>query len=821
MEEKKIRGKLVPKHELEADWEKSSYVPSKGEIVIYDKEVDENGNVLVPDRIKIGDGKNRVFDLPFATSEAKGPAIEEFDIVITSQEQFLSYSADDLYKKSILVKGVDFLAQDLDFCGAKYVEFQNTTIGSTDGVSTIKSFEYGNFIGLSLLGSSYECSQLNIAFFGFVENCNPGESDHHYSNSFQIDYSYGKGILNCLITTAHECCNIINCHIAGNDFYIFQDCSTITNLHAVPSGHSTDSVTFNNCQYLSNISCGEIKDKIYTNCTHVDVDTCDGYERGNSGGDSIEGSFDVIITSQEQLLSNNLTNKKVLIKNTKLILDEIDFKGAKYVEFNNVEVISRIFYVTLKNFEYGNFIGLVPGYLQEIDANHYGCDDLHIENFNLIENLQICPEDSHRNTGTNLYYQNGMGIINCHVTFVNNCCNINNCHFYGRGEPTFYNCSTISNLHDTDAELYFGQITFEKCSHLSNIKITNGRTIVYLDCFKVDANTCDGYETGDSSGSNGESSGSSNGESQFDIIITNEDQLYSENLSGKSVLIKNTTLSKKDEGRVNIDLNNAKYVEFQNVFLEEECYYLTIKNFHVGNFTGLYLGMRESQGFAPADDIIIQNFGMVENLNASEKIYNEYGYQNGTNIFYLNGNGIINSYISQATNCHNIVNCFINGRHSGEFINCTTISNLYSNVKQYENITFERCSYLSNISLEDYNVSYIDCTNVDSNTCSGYSESGSENENIEIPSGYGFVWRSGEDGFVLKEGYLLPNSQNQELDGKIMKYLTEQGWQAMSVEEAIGNEYYSKIQVDKKLGDIDSVLDAILAKQNTVLGGNS
>lgn len=89
-ETKTIKAKVIHKHETEAGWLKSSYVPGKGEIVFYDAEVDESG-VTLPTAVeyynsngtevfplgrkeaityarqKIGDGVNLVRDLPFCT----------------------------------------------------------------------------------------------------------------------------------------------------------------------------------------------------------------------------------------------------------------------------------------------------------------------------------------------------------------------------------------------------------------------------------------------------------------------------------------------------------------------------------------------------------------------------------------------------------------------------------------------------------------------------------------------------------------------------------------------------------------------------------
>ena len=77
MAEKRIKGKALHKHELEAHWLKStSYVPEKGELVVYDAEVDKEWNVLeLPEgretpytypRMKLGDGEHTVNELEFS-----------------------------------------------------------------------------------------------------------------------------------------------------------------------------------------------------------------------------------------------------------------------------------------------------------------------------------------------------------------------------------------------------------------------------------------------------------------------------------------------------------------------------------------------------------------------------------------------------------------------------------------------------------------------------------------------------------------------------------------------------------------------------------
>lgn len=76
---KKLKGKVLHKHELEVDWQKSSYIPDKGELIVYDAEVDKDNNILeLPEgrdtpytcpRVKFGDGERTVNELEFSSGE--------------------------------------------------------------------------------------------------------------------------------------------------------------------------------------------------------------------------------------------------------------------------------------------------------------------------------------------------------------------------------------------------------------------------------------------------------------------------------------------------------------------------------------------------------------------------------------------------------------------------------------------------------------------------------------------------------------------------------------------------------------------------------
>ena len=65
MAEKQINGRIIQKHDSEANWKKATnFIPKAGEIIIYD--TDETHHYC---RIKIGDGSTLINNLPFSTEE--------------------------------------------------------------------------------------------------------------------------------------------------------------------------------------------------------------------------------------------------------------------------------------------------------------------------------------------------------------------------------------------------------------------------------------------------------------------------------------------------------------------------------------------------------------------------------------------------------------------------------------------------------------------------------------------------------------------------------------------------------------------------------
>lgn len=72
MNKQTLNVTLISRHDIEANWLQSDYVPEKGEIIVYDIEEatgpfpDDRYEPCDHERFKIGDGKKKVTDLPFA-----------------------------------------------------------------------------------------------------------------------------------------------------------------------------------------------------------------------------------------------------------------------------------------------------------------------------------------------------------------------------------------------------------------------------------------------------------------------------------------------------------------------------------------------------------------------------------------------------------------------------------------------------------------------------------------------------------------------------------------------------------------------------------
>ena len=66
--ELKIDSRIIQKHDTEANWLKNApdFIPEKSELIVYD--IDDTHDY---ERMKIGDGKTKLTELPFQVSESE------------------------------------------------------------------------------------------------------------------------------------------------------------------------------------------------------------------------------------------------------------------------------------------------------------------------------------------------------------------------------------------------------------------------------------------------------------------------------------------------------------------------------------------------------------------------------------------------------------------------------------------------------------------------------------------------------------------------------------------------------------------------------
>lgn len=109
-----VKGRQVQKHDIEVNWIKAGnaanpFIPLKGEIIIYDSEIDNEGNILeLPEgreiaynyaRIKIGDGIHNISELPFSFE----PFIDalDSDIKALREDTYTKAEVDALISQAI------------------------------------------------------------------------------------------------------------------------------------------------------------------------------------------------------------------------------------------------------------------------------------------------------------------------------------------------------------------------------------------------------------------------------------------------------------------------------------------------------------------------------------------------------------------------------------------------------------------------------------------------------------------------------------------------------------------------------------------------
>ena len=91
MSEKRLNGRIVNKHDIEANWLKATnFIPMLGEIIVYD--VDDTHN---QQRMKIGDGVTNVNDLLFHESAIQSDWNENDETSLSYVKNRTHYETED------------------------------------------------------------------------------------------------------------------------------------------------------------------------------------------------------------------------------------------------------------------------------------------------------------------------------------------------------------------------------------------------------------------------------------------------------------------------------------------------------------------------------------------------------------------------------------------------------------------------------------------------------------------------------------------------------------------------------------------------------
>ena len=134
---KELKGKVVFKHEKEADWNKSEYIPSEGEKVLYDP---DDGCSYT--RMKFGDGEHRVVDLPFSPPSTNGISEKthaEGNNTLAGSKAYY-YKAIDFENKKI------YLSESQGLDKPREYVYSGTHYEDEDGYIVLQPYENGNNI---------------------------------------------------------------------------------------------------------------------------------------------------------------------------------------------------------------------------------------------------------------------------------------------------------------------------------------------------------------------------------------------------------------------------------------------------------------------------------------------------------------------------------------------------------------------------------------------------------------------------------------------------------------------------------------------------
>lgn len=76
MANREFKARFINKHDIEANWQRATFIPEPGEIIVYDKDAGHDY-----ERFKIGDGLLDINSLPFADAPVKAYVDERVNII--------------------------------------------------------------------------------------------------------------------------------------------------------------------------------------------------------------------------------------------------------------------------------------------------------------------------------------------------------------------------------------------------------------------------------------------------------------------------------------------------------------------------------------------------------------------------------------------------------------------------------------------------------------------------------------------------------------------------------------------------------------------
>ena len=124
----KISSRIINRHDTESNWNNNSnFVPSQGEIIIYDK--DQNYNY---ERIKIGDGETPVNNLPFMSNNVLQEVKDYVDGKVSPFNSVLLYTPQELTDEQRAQARANIGIQDAEVTTTDYEYTYNGD--TTDGV---------------------------------------------------------------------------------------------------------------------------------------------------------------------------------------------------------------------------------------------------------------------------------------------------------------------------------------------------------------------------------------------------------------------------------------------------------------------------------------------------------------------------------------------------------------------------------------------------------------------------------------------------------------------------------------------------------------